>query len=608
MRNKLVVGFSMALCLIAAVAIAAPSALASRKAKNQVVEGEILFADPVQGGTKQCDGWGLGGGKETGPVRDVLDDGLIGVHFDVDPSTRGEAFVLEVVEGSEENLDVVFTWPGEASWYQTVRPGGERGLVPPKAEWAYICLSEGSRVRFRYEAGVSVAPPPIVDEADLALHSPNLRLLSHVKTNVGLRRMVFQGKHAVASTQRGISIYRLLEQEPYIEEVSTYRCRGGSASSDVSVWGNYVFQSIADEFPYSPNSDEEINRDRSSVCNNTDDSHEKGGIRVIDISDPRHPTQVNFFELACGSMNHTLLPHAGRLYIYAPTPCHEEYKVPSQIGDLDPRLRAFRLPSFQIKVLRFDPRNPERDHAVRTPTLDDPTELSHPGMQFGCHDITVFPAKDLAVCPQFFNEAARTSLLNISDPVNPRVIAHLKVPVESTWMSHAAFTWDGNYVLLSDTGRARYSLASFLSQCAQGQEQAAGLWIYKISDPKNPQMVSEFSLPRQSTDAQWPCTPWEVSMIPTRDPDQHTAVIGWNTGGMTVLDLRQPATPRELAHWQPHPASQILGSYFYNGLIYSLEYWVGGIRVFELDGFDTDTTKSYAVRMNPQTQLLEFRN
>lgn len=608
MRNKLVVGFSMALCLIAAVAIAAPSALASRKAKNQVVEGEILFADPVQGGAKQCDGWGLGSDKETGPVREALDDGLIGVHFDIDPSTRGEAFVLEVVEGSEGNLDVIFMWPGEVSWYQTVRPGGERGLVPPKAQSAYICLAEGSRVGFRYEAGVSVAPPPIVDEADLALHSPNLDLLAHLKTQAGIRRMVFQGDQAVASTQRGISIYRLLDREPYIEELSTYRCRGGSASADISIWGDYVFQSIADEFPYQPHSAEEMNRDRSKVCNNTDDSHEKGGIRVIDISDPRRPTQVNFFELACGSMNHTLVPDARRLYIYAPTPCHEDFKMPSQVGDLDPRLRAFRLPTFQIKVLRFDPRNPERDYAVRAPTLDDPTDLSHPGMQFGCHDITVFPAKDLAACPQFFNEAARTSLLNISDPVNPRVIAHLPVPAESTWMSYAAFTWDGNYVLLSDTGRARYSLLPFLSQCAQGQEQAAGLWIYDISEPKDPHMVSEFSLPRQGTDANNPCTPWEINMIPTRDPDQHTAVVGWNTGGMTVIDFRQPAIPRELAHWQPQPASQIMGSYFYNGLIYSLEYWTGGVRVFEVEGFGPKTTKSYAVRMNPQTQLIEFRN
>lgn len=596
---------SIAFSTLLVLTVASLPAWALSDSRSQIVEGEILMADPTPDRYGRCDGPipGQIDNRVRDPVRRA-GSGTSWYQFDVEPHTVNHPFLLDALASPDADLDILFINEEEGVVRSSTRDTSiERGMVPEDAVRGYVCLSGGSQASFRYEAGPDVPPPPLVAESELADHSANLRLLAHSEAE-GLRRLVFQGNRAVASSRYGIYIYRLLKRAPYIEQISFYECRGGTVSSDISVWGKYIFQSIPDEFPYFPNADLEYdyNTTESETCNNTDDSLKKGGIRVIDISDPTRPTQVKFFEFPCGSMNHTLVPNGEKLYIYAPIPCDED--APSLPEQLPSRLRSIRPLTFQIHVLEFDVDDPQRSKPAGTPQLDEP------GGQWGCHDITVFPARDVAACPQFFNAVLKTSLLDISDPANPKAISHFELPAQSSWMAHAAFTWDGDYLLLADTGRAGYTLMDDLNQCSEegNEERIASVWVYDVSNKRKPIYVSNYSLRRNGYDTEGPCSPWEINMVPTVDMARRLAVVGWMSGGMTLIDLSKSSHPEEIGYWQPgSPPTDIMGAYFYNGRIYAADLHTG-LRVFELDGFGSKTTKSYAVRMNAQTQLLEFRN
>ena len=516
-----------------------------------------------------------------------VENGITFYWFKVDPGTYGEGFVLEPTSNREVDLDVIFISP--ATGYSTQRAGGERGVVPPASTWGIVCLSSGAATTFRYTAGSGVEGFDAREESGWTSHTSNLRLLGRAFGPDSPHRMAFQGNLAISGSGSGVGLYRLRQQRPYIEYLSFLRCSGGQG--DISIWGDYVFQSVPHEWPYPP-VPPEWNSAESDRCNNTDRSVNKAGLRVLDISNRAEPRQVKFYELPCGAMNHTLLPYQGELYIYVPVPCDED--SPEVAGTVRPL-------NHQIQILRFDPERPGRIRPVGTPQID---EL---GGQLGCHDLTVFPAKDLAACPQFFNDAFHTSLLDISDPFNPKVIKHLDLPERSVWMSFAAFTWDGRYLVLADTNFSNY-LHERASDCAADDQGLGALWIYDVGDPAEATLVGSYELPRRSVQLDHSCAPSEISVVPTKDPNRHVAVVGWNSGGLTIVDLSNPASPKELAHWSPPASSEVKGSYFYGGRIYSLEYWTGpGVRVLELDGFDSKSTKDHRVRLNPQTQVLDFK-
>lgn len=586
MRRRAV--FAVAVAIAAFAPYEAISPGAAGETRDQLVEGRIELPDALTTYPNQCTPQTLRGASVLGEVGSTYE-------FTVGAPTRGMPFSLTVTDGVQANVDVwFFTRDADTAVFATTAPGGEHGVVPRGATRAAVCLAEGARAAFRYTAGPSTKAPTVAAEA-AAARSAALRLLGRAHTPQYLRRMVFQGDLAVASSRRGITLYRLLPRAPHLEEISHLRCPGGPNSNDISIWGRYVFQSVPDEYPYFPiNPAGEYNDHQSATCNNTDGSLNQGGIRVIDIADPERPRQIKFFALPCGSMNHTLVPHGGRLYIYAPVPCDDDVRVPST---------SARALNYQIKVLRFDVHNPASSRIVSTPRIDAP------GGQFGCHDVTVLPSRALAACPQFFNEVGHTSLLDIADPLNPRVIARLPSPVESTWMSHAAFSWDGRYLVLSDSDRAKYIPGRVATGChGPDQARSGAVSIYDIRVPSKPVRLSQFRLPRPGGSPHLPCAPWEISIVPTTDPARRVAVIGWLSGGLTVVDFSDPARPRETAFWQPAGGGQVTGSYFYNGRIYAAEDWSGpGVRVFEAPGLPARATWRYATRMNPQTQLLEFR-
>jgi hypothetical protein len=177
-------------------------------------------------------------------------------------------------------------------------------------------------------------------------HSKNLRQLNRQPIRIDKdvfaqgSDLAFQRKLVVAGTYQGTAFYRILKRKPFLRQIGFHACPG--SQGDVSVWGRFVFVSIDSATS---------NGRRSSVCNNTktnlsNNSVDKEGLRIVDISQPRHPRQVGFVETDCGSHTHTLVPDSGNLFVYiesyplgAPNPHLQSGKSSKDFGGANQQAR-----------------------------------------------------------------------------------------------------------------------------------------------------------------------------------------------------------------------------------------------------------------------------
>lgn len=431
---------------------------------------------------------------------------------------------------------------------------------------------------------------PNVDRSD------NIRELAFLPTNSSVQDFAFQGDLLIASLYHrgeadesdfldghldGLALYKILPGPPYLRLISRYFCASGSEGS-ISVWGDHVLQSID-----GLNSDS--NTFMSRRCNNTDDSAGKHGMRIIDISDPRHPRQVRFVEVACTSHVHALLPWRDRVYAYGGI-------LPEKSCNDDDA-----TPAFQLQVVRFFPKHPEKTRVVSTPPI-------HP--QLGCHDVSVFVPKRMAFCS---GSSPSWSILNTSDPAYPEVVATRPAPLDPalTDSAVAAATWDGDYLAMAELGGG-----TFASRCDPVGTDSLVFW--DLSDASNPQEVGRHAAPPITHPLETACGPSRLNVLPAKEKGRYVAVVAWRHGGLRVVDFSHPDSPSEIGHWQA-PESDVKAAYWYNGRIYLAEneaYPVSGlsdieprpgIRVLEMDGTGARDFHYFHPRFNPRTQTRDFR-
>jgi hypothetical protein len=188
-----------------------------------------------------------------------------------------------------------------------------------------------------------------------------------------------------------------------------------------------------------------------------------------------------------------------------------------------------------------------------------------------CHDITVFPAHDIAAGACEGNGL----LIDISDPANPKRIAVAQDNNFSYWHG-ATFSNDGKTVVFTDewgggtTARCRV---------AEGTRPADALnWganaIYDIVDG---QFVfrSYFKMPAAQTN-QENCVSHLPSLVPV--PGRDIMVQAWYQAGVSLIDFTDSANPVEIGYWDRGPissASLVLGglwsTYWYNGEVFGSE-------------------------------------
>ncbi len=419
--------------------------------------------------------------------------------------------------------------------------------------------------------------------------------------------MAFSGDLMVAGNYHGFNAYRL-DDEGVPQLLSSVVCPGGQG--DVSIVGDLLIMSV------------EQTRGRVD-CGLTgvaeDASPERfRGLRIFDISDIRAPVQVGQVQTCRGSHTHSVVSADDtRIIVYnsGTAGVREEEELPGCIGFVP---GDDRTALFSIDVIEIPLADPSQARITSSPRVFADAEGRPGGLWQGgdhgdgtqetrrtdqCHDITVFPSRNLAAgaC------AGNGIIFDISDPYNPVRLDAVTDDGFAYWHS-ATFNNDGSIVLFTDEwgggGRPR-------CQASDPRNWGADAF-YEIVDGKL-ERRGTFKLPAAQGEME-NCVAHNGSIIPV--PGRDIFVQAWYQGGVSVIDFTDPDNPFEIAHFDRGPvnADQLVmggywSAYWYNGRIYATEI-ARGVDVFALEPSEYLTAEEIAAAQaaqmgetfNPQTQ------
>ncbi|WP_017584715.1 LVIVD repeat-containing protein [Nocardiopsis ganjiahuensis] len=385
--------------------------------------------------------------------------------------------------------------------------------------------------------------------------------------------LAFTGDYAIGGNYDGFVIYDVSEPEaPQV--VSEVLCPGGQG--DVAVSGDLLYFAV----DY-PRAGDECGA--PSVSATDPDGFE--GVRVFDISDKADPQYVSAVRTDCGSHTLTLVPgDEEREYVYV-----SSYSPSASFPNCQP-------PHDKISVIEVPLDDPASAAVANEPVLfPDGGNRS----TTGCHDITVFPSKDLAAGACMGDGI----LMDIADPVNPVVTEVVQDENFAFWHS-ATFTNDAKTVLFTDElggGGA--------PTCTEeiGPERGANA-IYTLEGDgadSTLEFASYFKIDRHQGDQV--CVAHNGSLIPV--PGKNYFVQSWYQGGISVIDFKDPENPREIGYFDADSRidpdiqdNDTWSTYYYNGYVYSSDI-ERGLDVLKL----TDPRLRVAEKVtydefNPQTQ------
>lgn len=425
-------------------------------------------------------------------------------------------------------------------------------------------------------------------------------LLSFANTDIA-----FSGDLMVAGNYHGFNAYRLGE-DGVPELVSSTVCPGGQG--DVSIVGDLLVMSVQD-------SRARIDCGLDGVTGKVSKDRFRG-LRIFDISDITRPRQVGLVQTCRGSHTHSIVSaDADRIVVYN--------SGTSYVRDNEELAGCFDTAGdetalFSIDVVEIPVANPAAARIVDSPRVfardgqiaglwrggDHGEGTQDTNVTNQCHDITVFPAKNLAAGACSGNGI----ILDISDPMKPVRIDDVTDKGFAYWHS-ATFNNDGTKVLFTDEwgggGRPR---------CQAGDPTNWGAnAFYAIEDGKL-SYRGMYKLPAPQGDKE-NCVAHNGSIIPV--PGRDIFVQAWYQGGISVIDFTDASNPFEIAYFDRGPVDKdqlITGgywsAYWYDGRIYATEI-SRGLDVFALEPSEFLTAEEIAAAeaaqypggvFNPQTQ------
>ena len=433
---------------------------------------------------------------------------------------------------------------------------------------------------------------------DEDIHSKNVKFLKRLPIKAGDvtaqgSDLAFNGKRLYAGSYSGTALYKIQsKRRGFLKQIGFHNCP--SSQGDVSFSGNFAFVSVD-----SPGS----NGTENPTCNNTpstgfveaDKSTGQEGIRVVNFSNPKKPTQVAFVATKCGSHTHTLVPDGATTYMYV-----ESYPI-SQSGSCNAVAGH-----GSVTILSFPTDDPSKLKIAGDLDITQ-TPLPNDG-PIGCHDLQAWPEKDIVIAACI----TEAQVWDISNPAKPKILSRITNPDVQIWHS-AAFTWDGKYAIISD----EYGGAAGGGGCAGDKDSTIGaMWFYNIEDPENPVEAGHYSLPRipPSTEDEasrsFRCTTHLYNILPTKN-GKYIAVASYYMGGISVVDFSDPAAPVELGHYVQQPGGinpDSWAGYWYNGRIYTNDHESQlGVTMFKMKGLGKKQIKYFRKGgLNPQTQISNF--
>jgi hypothetical protein len=262
------------------------------------------------------------------------------------------------------------------------------------------------------------------------------------------------------------------------------------------------------------------------------------------------------------------------------------------------------LPHDQISIIKVPLRRPAAAAVVATPVLfPDGGFPGAPGRSAtsGCHDITAYPAKDLAAGACMGDGV----LFDISRRAAPRVITTVRDTANFAFWHSATFNSAATKVVFTDELGGG---GSPTCNATVGPQRGADA-VYDIvgrGDARRLEFRSYFKIPRMNTDTE-NCVAHNGSLIPVKGRD--IMVQAWYQGGISVWDFTDSARPREIGFWERGPLSAkqlVLGgswsAYWYNGFIYSNDI-AKGLDVLQIRDRRTDPARRVHIDvLNVQTQ------
>ncbi|MGP3968955.1 LVIVD repeat-containing protein [Streptomyces sp. 6N223] len=429
-------------------------------------------------------------------------------------------------------------------------------------------------------AGTAAAAPEGPDDV---AHSDNISLLSNTPVSEAIpgiaSDLAFQGRYAFAGNYDGFTVYDIgRPASPRV--VAEVLCPG--SQNDISVSGDLLFLSV------------DSSRNDDSCASTTQPATQENsweGVRVFDISDIRHPEYVAAVETPCGSHTHTLVPERRNVYVYV-----SSYGPDATFPDCGP-------PHDGISIVKVPRNAPERAELSGFDVLFP--EGGFPGSDTGsetsgCHDITAYPALDLAAGACMGDGI----LMDISDPARPEVIDQVQDTEHFAFWHSATFSQDGSKVVFTDElggGGAPTCNAE------TGDEYGAD-GIYHITgtgDDRRLAFQDYFKIPRHQADTE-NCVAHNGSLIPAQGRD--IMVQAWYQGGLSVVDFTDSQNPEEIGYFDRGPVNPDVPTfggtwsvYYYNGYIYSNGQ--SGFDVLRIDDPRTDSARSVRLEeLNAQTQ------
>ena len=420
--------------------------------------------------------------------------------------------------------------------------------------------------------------------------------------------MAFAGDLMAVGNYHGFQLYRLGAAEPQL--ISAVICPGGQG--DVSIVDDLLIMSVE-------STNGRVDCGREGVESGPSEDRFRG-IRIFDISNPATPVQVGQVQTCRGSHTHSVVSSDERsiiVYNSGTAGVRDEEELAGCVsGDLGDTRTAL----FSIDVIEIPRADPSMARIIDSPRVfaDDETGRIA-GLWLGgdhgegtqttsqtnqCHDITVFPTRNLAAGACSGNGI----ILDISDPRRPRRIDAVTDPGFAYWHS-ATFNNDGTTVLFTDEwgggGRPRCRVQDPMTWGADA--------FYDIVDGRLVQR-GYFKLPAAQTEFE-NCVAHNGSIVPV--PGRDIFIQAWYQGGLTLIDFTDPANPVEIGYFDRGPMDSrrfmfggFWSAYWYGGRIYGTEI-SRGLDVLELVPSEHLTAAEIAAArladqgetFNPQRQL-----
>jgi hypothetical protein len=269
------------------------------------------------------------------------------------------------------------------------------------------------------------------------------------------------------------------------------------------------------------------------------------GVKLVDVRNPKRPKLLGSVDNLPGG-THTLTVYPGESIIYASPGGLANGSGIEQILDVS---------------------NPNKPKVAATYTPQ----------RIGCHDFSFYFKGDERL--GFCTGGGETQIWDVTDPLKPVTISHIATPAQ--FPHSVATTYDGKYLVIGDEAVAG-------NDCIGGPTGA--LWIYDITNRQAPLLMGYYRAPRGQVPAGSPDVDrntWCSAHLFNFVPGTYNLVVSWYSGGMDVLDISDPTTPKEVAFYMGtgEDVTNYWSAYWYDGRIWANDR-VKGLDVFTVKGLE----------------------